>query len=822
MSRRAWWVVVFLGVGCVPLSEPDGGTTPDASVRVDPDAGSTDGGAIDAGPIDAGDIDAGTVDAGEADAGTPDAITLSLSADDRRIHLVWDAGRGSTAGWIVLRAGLPIAQLSGSVREYEDFTAPAGSLDGFDASATRGLPDGIELEWTIPSATPGVPVTYRVRTLGDASVESNEVEGQRAAPTLLGFDVHRGDGGWSFAPVETLWLDTSAPSPSVAVTSLQAVVTPNDWTSSVVVRATGDFARDASTQDYTIRARTSVGADLEAFVSGDRGGNRIAFQWQRSTDDSPDAFVDLPFVHGRLWLDPEAVLGEGRYYRVIAQAGAKEWISAPARAELRRPLFVVGDEFSSYLLRDDGLCLPLISSSVPPTQFPPVTDFVTRTGRPCGLLLDGGVECALPSGAHVQLALPPASSIVGGTTVCVTTADGGIACAPDVPYDVTGMVKVYEIGRGRLCGRYTDGGVSCVASSTSTIPPIIVDPDPVSVWVGSANAFITASYSDGSTRGYGYPTVMPPANDAGYVAGFHDQYANCGVRSDGWVRCTGDYLGRWSEQPPLSPVTWKTVFLHRKGLCGLTTEGRVRCRGTGLVPVRPPVRALSLDQGDVMALTNEGLLDARGGALPARFMPSVEDRYSSIAGGFGYQEQCVLRDDGGASCNGVNATEPLTRIASGFGLKPDGGLFSWGRPWPVEGPFVDLVDLRDTICARRTDGGWTCEDPSKNPPEGLFTQIAIGSSACGLSPSGRLSCWRNPPPEIFAQHRFRHVSSLNVSCATTVEGEAMCWGNGAATALPWDDFTEFHQDIVGCGIRQDGTMAFRPGTNLIEFPSFAP
>lgn len=319
--KTTWWAVVAMVFVCgcsqPEIERPDSGQ-PDASgvdASVPPDA------SVDAGS-DAGSEDAGT-DAGE-DAGldaSVDSITLTLSADAQKIRLSWNAGALQATSWIVFRDGMQLATLSGSTREFDDTTCAPGSLNGFDASATRAMPQGIELEWNVPSSSAGPEFTYSVRAqLASGDLDSNMATGRRTAPALTGFTVTRADGGWSFTPTETVYLDTAPPSPTVNFTALAASAEPRDQNSSVVLRVSESMTRTITDVNYTVRAEASAGISAEVMVTGDRGGNRVEYQWQRSLDDSPTTFVDLPYVKGKLWLDPDAVLGEGRYYRVAARS----------------------------------------------------------------------------------------------------------------------------------------------------------------------------------------------------------------------------------------------------------------------------------------------------------------------------------------------------------------------------------------------------------------------------------------------------------------------------------------------------------------------
>lgn len=805
--RRAYWGLVVVGVACTSLPEPDAGANQDAGSGAD--SGSRD----DAWPTE-----------------------LQALSDELAVHLRWDAGATSEE-WLVFRDGDQLAQLDATARSFDDFGATAGSLTYFDSSATIDLPDGIELEWSVPATAPGPLHRYWVRSL--SGTPSNGVSAARHAPRLTGFTVERGDAGWSFDAGTSLWLDTNAAAPVVFVSSLSAAATPNDQTTSVVLQASADAGRTLIPVTYKIIAHAFGAPSVELTVTGSRGGNLIEYQWQRSSDDSPTTFVDLPHVHGLRWLDPEAILSEGRYYRVAARAAGQEWLSAPVRSELRAPAQMIsnGNGRNALVLRDDGVSFSLRYPR-PAVQFPPLETFFSFQGLACGLLHDAGIVCDDGAGGLTPLNLPPAQSVAGVDGVLwLGLLDGGIDS-----YEPNGSglrylrranflepAHIVGCNESTVCAIGVDGGTRCAFPFSGPAAPIIdVSTANRSFWISRWGPVTSDEY--GNTTEYYSLGSIPgtlPVEDAGYVNGSED-FNECGVRADGLVRCPG---GEWrSFEPPVSAERYLSMHTGQIWRCGLTLDRRVRCLDEDLphTPPVPPVKDLQVQDRELVALLETGLIDARG-MIGVSLRESADDRFSALSRdwiGTNHRtspaRQCGLRADGRALCGAtvtVPATSRYAQITSTLGLLLDGGVESFqgdaGNPWPSQ-PVMELVEHAEAVisCARLAGGEWSCL-PSATLPIGTFASISLASatSGCGLTPAGKLRCWPDQPPSSMASRRYRHVyATPSHRCGTTLEGEVLCV-TSTGTVLPsleWNDFVRFEQSSnLGCGIRRDGTVACR-------------
>lgn len=463
------------------------------------------------------------------------------------------------------------------------------------------------------------------------------------------------------------------------------------------------------------------------------------------------------------------------------------------------------------MMRDDGLVLGLGYAAPAPVFFPPVRDFVVANGVACGLLDDAGVICTRggPMGGYQAMALPPASGITGGGVLCVSTPDAGATCLPSGGFDLTDLEQVIDSNDNLLCGKRFDGGVRCVSNASSSAP-FDVNPPPIALWVGATWSSATALYPGGQTVevGYALTGLRPPPDDAGYVMGGSQVFANCALTTDGRLRCGNSALSA-SYAPTESTEAFADVHVSLNTICGLTTEGRVRCMGSYRddVPPRPPARQVSTSHTNSVTLLEDGRLDVRG-LLNKRLQPSADDRFVQISRQWSGQSQCALRADGSAICGSINEAGPFLRVGSEFGLLSDGGIHAWGTTaWPAQGPFVNFDDSWQRACAQGTDGGWTCSSPVPFP---AGVQLASLSYLCGLTPRGRLVCWGVPIPPSLSQYRFRHISSGGSEfCATTLEGEVFCVFDSQPARLTtvWDDFESFESSTFGCGLRRNRTIA---------------
>jgi hypothetical protein len=173
----------------------------------------------------------------------------------------------------------------------------------------------------------------------------------------------------------------------------------------------------------------------------------------------------------------------------------------------------------------------------------------------------------------------------------------------------------------------------------------------------------------------------------------------------------------------------------------------------------------------------------------------------------GLEHTCVLEQNGSVVCSGLGIVAPPPPNVTFMHIS-SGSLHVCGI----------LEESREVQCFGRNMYG------ESNPPDGVMAQIACGTDfCCGIRPVGRVECWGNrirgtksspavPFVQITASPSYRSV------CGLTVDGDAVCWGEGIAHGEYARKWTwPFSQIIRGgsfaCGLAQ-GTgelQCFLPG-----------
>lgn len=225
----------------------------------------------------------------------------------------------------------------------------------------------------------------------------------------------------------------------------------------------------------------------------------------------------------------------------------------------------------------------------------------------------------------------------------------------------------------------------------------------------------------------------------------------------------------------------------------------MRPTGVQLTEMIEALRALGADVDDpdrlcagwshVCGIDAEGRVHCFAGGEDARTMvPMLETKAKQVACGINFS--CLLDEEGTIACWGAGSDPTL----------------------------LDLGNLSQSI-----------------PPEGVFTQIAIGaggSHACAIAENGSVECWGagsfDKPSTAPANFRqaippmgtfVRLAAGEAHTCGIRDTGEIACWGGGGGECFPptsygcgqttppeGSDFTdltagEFHT----CGLRDDGS-----------------
>lgn len=794
-----------------------------------PDAGALE---LDAGVSDSG-VDAGTfTDGGARDGGleldsgvseAPDAsVVLTATTDDLAVHLAWVADF-EPLGWYVVRNGAVIRTFDSSARAFDDLLAPPGALGAFDASASIGMPTGVEIDWTTPAATAGDAQRYEViAQLTSRLVSSNSIDAGRDAPHVVRWLVTRGDAGWSLSPTAEYLLDSTAPPPNVVVSDLASRAVPDDFSTSVVVIADASVSYAPQVVSYEVSAEPSGGVRAPSVtVTGSRGGNRVVFQWQRSIDDSPDAFVDLPYVHGRKWVDLDAVMNEGRFYRVVARSGVREWSSTPTRAFLVRPELMVWP----WVVRDDGLAFKLNQGVFRPLQFDraQVRQFFSLREKLCALFVDAGTQCFDPDHGLIEsLSFSASRMIVGPPSYSFpplacsdAVRDASVDCFPAFSVNAFEWVDVARVTNHSVCGHLADGGIRC--SPRTSGPFVDLGPLPAGAlewWLIGDMPF--TSWPNGLVQSGTDPPLLP-VEDAGYAEPVWslDGRGPCGHRLDGFVRCDGPDFCAPISREPMASVVELAGFSH-----GLTLTHRLRMRGgTRVSPPIPPVREVGVEFDQPVFIGADGRIEGYN-----HFTPGVDvtDRFVSLdltpSSTSALTETGLVRTSDAAPPAGAR----FLKIAGRVGLLADGGLYSFDGlpPWGLDGPYTDLrTTLGGRTCARRVDRTWAC-----NALGDLPAHVEQFAANCTLDARGRLQCSIAVPAPLAAM-RFTRIRLGRASGFTlllvSVDGVAFAWAYQAPQSVTevadFDDLVDFQRSPrQACALRRDGT-AFCEGDGMLPW-----
>ncbi len=344
---------------------------------------------------------------------------------------------------------------------------------------------------------------------------------------------------------------------------------------------------------------------------------------------------------------------------------------------------------------------------------------------------------------------------------------GVVSCRADTcAFDTTNCVKL-------AC----DGGVGC---------------DPRFPETPAADSAACLLGGDARARCWGASGVghqRPPALALRQLA---DGLAHaCGLGALGDVHCWGNDT-RGQSTPPIAGGPYTKVVVGDLHSCALTVEGEVQCWGD-----------------DAHRITR---------APPGPFIDLAS----------GSNHACALTPNGAATCWGRRAegqtfsTGTFTKLAAGAnqscGLTALGAITCWGnfeagrRPleftWPW--PFVDLVVLRQDVCALSADGRVVCPDINLGDlalPDG-FVPVSLGdasSGLCALDAQGHAVCWGRPEAHRPLVGAFTRVDTGSAFCGTRADGTASC-GDATVTSEPLRQLIQADRD-TSCAVTLDGGTA---------------
>lgn len=724
-------------------------------------------------------------------------------------------------GFIVLRDGQPIADLSADRRSFEDLTAQPGQLAAPQVEAGEPFAHGARIRWTASEPSPGPRHVYRVLAqFGDqVSAPSQPSEGYRGKPSSIRFEGCR-------APCET-WLDfgtadayvdTSAPAARIVAGRVEAVanVVPSAAVS-LTVRGTQVIP---SSSQYQVRARSGdLVSPPSAPVLAERSAGPLSFHWQRAAKDD-DSFVTLPEVTGESWIDSGAPFASALRYRVVVSgAGADSATSdAMAVSSAQPALQVSADESVCTLMHDETLrCTAPLAVDLEERQLrePERYESVVTRGRlVCALRKpDRRVRCWSGSAAsslttEAFRALSGQGGAIcgitqGGTSLCWTSqfersaivsdgttrsytriaakyaescgidgADGSLLCrisfdtSPPVLRSYPGPYSDLSMGEHNVCAlRASDGRVECFQAGAPFL---------------SSFALSTLSGTCGLERGTRLPICWDPETGEVERPSALPQRAidavgmRCMVDDDGRVACPGMAV------PTISPDASTQVAGGPKP-CIATKVGLACWTHKGLVSLTPEaVHGISQSTSAVCALDREdhghcwSLDTLRELTLPA----ALGDRpLSALAMSYGDKTCAILRESQQLHCTGAGSPGNLS--------------------WPQGKNLRELVMTDYHACALDGDGYLFCfgkhggaqvvEGPSDEP----FDAIATNSNAtCGVTKADQqIRCYtalqppayQYAPPAQVVGERFETLTldEQRLCALRARDHKIVCWGGSS-------------------------------------------
>lgn len=252
----------------------------------------------------------------------PSLAQIEVTSDSpEHVRISWEALENSPR-YIVLRDGEELANQTGL--RFDDARASPGSFGPPTDLVATGLTNGVSLQWSASTSSPGAMHGYTViaRYPDADSAPSPLVEGRRASPPVQNYQVRVSGGAWQTVAT-TSFSDASAPAPSIVAGSARATLEE----ATILLEATGVGTEPGADVDYEVRAAWSALTSEPVSIRGARIAGPLAYQWQRSTSETSDAFEDLEGAQQPSSSVPAHSAGTLRHFRLRLRApGAEEVI----------------------------------------------------------------------------------------------------------------------------------------------------------------------------------------------------------------------------------------------------------------------------------------------------------------------------------------------------------------------------------------------------------------------------------------------------------------------------------------------------------------
>ena len=401
---------------------------------------------------------------------------------------------------------------------------------------------------------------------------------------------------------------------------------------------------------------------------------------------------------------------------------------------------------------------------------------------------------------------PGPHSSLGG--VCRVTTTGEAYCREtpfadrlppgiSVPGGASARYTAIDASAGHACALTTEGRAVCGLAgggwgegwATVMHPP---DPAPgryVAIDVGGGYACALTDLGEVVCWTAVHNKVAPPDPAPGrYVAVSDGPYHTCALTAEGEAVCWGwNHLGQ-AQVPAGRYTAISAGALHT---CALTAEGEPVCWGENFEGQADPPEgsyvAISAGTASTCALTEEGK-GVCWGAINDRRNRVPEGRYAAVSVGTG--RACAIAESGHAVCWSSYAGN--------------------SRP-PRSASYAAIsVNRHSYACAVTSEGEVTCWGNGEPAPsiDGAIA-VAVGDwHACALTEEAEAVCWGEPPAgddleryisavtyQYFSVRedgqadpppgRYTAISAgAHRTCAVTVDGEVVCWGDTGYELLP--------------------------------------
>ena len=436
----------------------------------------------------------------------------------------------------------------------------------------------------------------------------------------------------------------------------------------------------------------------------------------------------------------------------------------------------------------------------------------------------------------------------GGGTYCARKQNGQILCwggnlygqANSPSNDPNNPFIEVQVTGETNCARRQSGDIVCWGRNNygSTTPPANDANNPfieMSI-VGSTNCARRQSGDIECWGGNLYGQANPPSNDPNnpFSKMFINGATNCALRQNGDIACWG--VNSYEQAtPPANELTNPFVDLRFNGLtvCAQRQDGELICwglnsSGRANPPANSPVNpftAFALSSEGSCAERQDGTILCWGDTSRAPdqhiYNVGLNDQNREYA--FGKTHHCSLRENGTASCSGLNSFGE-TDAPGGFferlyarpgqtcGIRSGGSIECWGRNDDLQSSPTNTDPLIELGLAERHACG-----------------IEVNTSTTGVLPiSGKLVCWgyngdgrADIPASLFWQDNFTDVDCAQEHCcALNTFGEVSCFGQNLPNDVPMGSgYLELvlHDD-GGCVLDALGTPTCWGSDAFLLFP----